>query len=152
MSLFNAETIEGISENFEDAALDQVIESFVIDEVCKMDDEDIKSWCESDEAKALVESNVLKKGTAMRLSKADDFKRREKIAAYALARQSGDPLYKKLILYRQKWRQTSDKILAKYGSKATRLAKKGQNTYLHDYKKNVEAGKIKGQQKISGIK
>jgi hypothetical protein len=152
MSLFSAENIEGISESFEDLALNQVIESFIIDEVSKMDDEDVKSWCESDECKALEEANVLKKSTAMRLSKQDDFKRREKIAAYALARQANDPLYTKLIKSRAMWRSYSDKILAKYGSKANRLAKKGQNTYMHDYKKNVEAGKIKGQQKLSGVK
>ena len=152
MSLFNAETIEGISESFEDLALEQVIESFVIDEVCKMDDEDIKAWCESEEAQALIESNVLKKNTAMRLSKADDFKRREKVAAYALARQANDPLYQKLLVSRSKWKMYSNKILAKYGTKANRLAKKGQAAYMKDYKKNVEAGVIKGQQKITGVK
>ena len=152
MSLFSAESIEGINESFEDLALEQVVESFIVDEVCKMDDEDIKSWCESDECLGLQEANVLKKSTAMRLSKADDFKRREKIAAYALARQANDPLYAKMLKQRSLWKQTSNKILAKYGSKANRLAKKGQAAYMHDYKKNVEAGKIKGQQKISGIK
>ena len=152
MSLFNAETIEGISESFEDLALEQVIESFVIDEVSKMDDDDVKAWCESDEAKALQEANVLKKSTAMRLSKQDDFKRREKIAAYALARQANDPLYAKMLKQRSLWKQTSNKILAKYGTKANRLAKKGQAAYMKDYKKNVEAGKIKGQQKLAGIK
>ena len=152
MSLFNAETIEGISESFEDAALEQVVESFIVDEVCKMNDEDIKAWCESEEASVLIESNVLKKNTAMRLSKADDFKRREKIAAYALARQAGDPLYTRLLKSRAAWKMYSNKIMAKYGTKANRLAKKGQATYMKDYKKNVEAGTIKGQQKISGIK
>ena len=150
--LFGAETIEGINENFEDATLAQVVESIIVDEVCKMDSEAIKEWCESPEAIGLQEANVLKKSTAMRLSKQDDFKRREKIAAYALARQANDPLYHKLIKARTMWKGYSDKILAKYGTKANRIAKKGQAAYMHDYKKNVEAGKIKGQQKISGIK
>lgn len=148
MSLFSAENIEGINETFEDLALNQVIESIIVDEVCKMDEEDIKAWCESDECKALIEAQVLKKPTAMRLSKADDFKRREKIAAYSIARQNNDPLYTKLIKYRSLWRQTSDKILAKYGSKATRLAKKGQAIYIKDYNKNLKAGTIKGQKII----
>ena len=129
-----------------------IIESFIIDEVSKMDEEGIKEWCESPECLGLQEANVLKKSTAMRLSKADDFKRREKIAAYALARQANDPLYAKMLKQRSLWKQTSNKILAKYGTKANRLAKKGQAAYMKDYKKNVEAGKIKGQQKISGIK
>ena len=152
MSLFNAETLEGISESFEDQALDLVVESFIVDEISKMDEEDVKAWCESEECLALQESNVLRKSTAMRLSRQDDFKRREKIAAYTLARQANDPLYAKMLKQRSLFKQTSNKILAKYGTKATRLAKKGQAAYMKDYKKNVEAGKIKGQQKISGIK
>ena len=152
MSLFNAENIEGIAEGFEDEALNLVVESFIVDEVCKMDDEDIKAWCESDMCSALIESNILRKSTAMRLSKADDFKRREKIAAYTLARQANDPLYNKMLKSRSLFKMYSNKILAKYGTKANRLAKKSQAAYQKDYKKNVEAGKIKGQQKISGIK
>ena len=150
--LFNAEQIEGIAENFEDLALSQVVESFIVDEVCKMNDEDVKAWCESEECQALIEANVLRKGTAVRLGKADDFKRREKIAAYALARQANDPLYQKLLRSRAAWKMYSNKIMAKYGTKANRLAKKGQAAYMKDYKKNVEAGVIKGQQKITGIK
>lgn len=139
MGLFSSDTIEGIDEQL-DTSLNDLVEAFIVDEVSKMDSDDIRAWCESDEAKGLVEAQVLRKPTMMRLSKADDEKRRTKIAAYRLAKANNDPLYRKLIKYRQLWKQTSEKILEKYGSKAAREAKKGQAVYIRNYQKNVKAG------------
>ena len=139
MGLFSSDTIEGIDEQL-DTSLNDLVEAFIVDEVSKMDSDDIRAWCESDEAKGLVEAQVLRKPTMMRLSKADDEKRRTKIAAYRLAKQNNDPLYRKMIKYRQLWKQTSEKILEKYGNKASREAKKGQAVYIRNYQKNVKAG------------
>ena len=148
MSLFSAENIEGIAESFEDDAVNAVVESIIVDEICKMDDEAIREWCATDECAALCEAQVLRKPTAMRLSKADDFKRREKIAAYTLARQANDPLFRKMIKARVMWKTLSDKILAKYNAKATRTAKKAQAKYIKDYSKNLKAGKVVAQKLI----
>lgn len=141
MGLFSNEVITAIDEEF-DNEMNDIMEAFIVDDVIKMDSDSIKVWCESDEAKALVEANVLRKPTMMRLSKADDEKRRAKIVAYRLAKEANDPLYRKLIKYRTYWKQTSNKIMEKYGNKANRLAKKGQQEYIRNYSKNVKAGKV----------
>lgn len=136
--LFNSANIEGINEELYDE--NALIESFIVDDVARMKSDDIKSWCESDEAKALVEANVLRKPTMMRLSKADDAKRRKKIAAYRIAKQRKDPLYTKMLKWRGLWKAASAKILQKYGSKADRDAKAAQKNYIKNYAKNVKAG------------
>ena len=141
MGLFSNEVITAIDEEF-DNEMNDIMEAFIVDDVIKMDSDSIKVWCESDEAKALVEANVLRKPTMMRLSKADDEKRRAKIVAYRLAKEANDPLYRKLIKYRTYWKQTSNKIMEKYGNKANRLAKKGQQEYIRNYSKNVKTGKV----------
>ena len=143
MSMFSSSNIEGIDEEFINE--DGLVEALIVDEVLKMDEQEIRDWCETPEAKALVEANVLRKPTLMRLSKADDKKRREKLAAYRLAKAHKDPLYNKLLLYRGKWKAVSAKIMQKYGSKASRIAQKSQKTYIKDYAKNVKAGKVKVQ-------
>jgi hypothetical protein len=84
----------------------------------------------------------------MRLSKQDDAKRRKKIAAYQLAKAANDPLYTKLIKYRTLWKQTSDKIVQKYATKAERISKKGQAEYIRNYSKNVKAGKLAAPKNI----
>ena len=96
MGLFSNEVITAIDEEF-DNEMNDIMEAFIVDDVIKMDSDSIKVWCESDEAKALVEANVLRKPTMMRLSKADDEKRRAKIVAYRLAKEANDPLYRKLM-------------------------------------------------------
>lgn len=143
MSLFSAENIEAINESFDtNDEVNQIVESIIVDEALKMDQATLKLWCNSEEAKALCEAGALRKPTLMRLSKQDDAKRRTKIAAYTMARNNNDPLYKKLIKYRQLWKQTSDKLVQKYGSKAARVAYKGQQEYIKNYSKNLKAGKI----------
>lgn len=142
MGLFDPATIEGIDENF-DNELNDIIEAFIVEEVSKMDSDSIKAWTESDECKALVEAQVLRKPTMMRLSKADDERRRMKIVAYQLAKEANDPLYTKMLKYRTLWKQTSNKIVDKYGNKAERKAKKAQQEYIRNYSKNVKNGTVK---------
>ena len=142
MGLFDPEVIEGIDEAF-DTEMNDIMEAFIVDEVSRMSSDDIKVWAESEEAAALVEAQVLRKPTMMRLSKADDEKRRAKLVAYRLAKQNNDPLYTKMLKYRTLWKQTSNKILEKYGNKADRIAKKTQQEYIRNYSKNVKAGLVK---------
>ena len=109
MGLFSNDVIERIDEDFMNED-NSIIEAFIVDDVLKMDSDSIKEWCESDEANVLVEAQVLRKPTMMRLSKQDDEKRRAKIVAYNMAKEANDPLYRKMIKYRQLWKQTSNKI------------------------------------------
>ena len=142
MGLFSNDVIERIDEDFMNED-NSIIEAFIVDDVLKMDSDSIKEWCESDEANVLVEAQVLRKPTMMRLSKQDDERRRAKIVAYNMAKEANDPLYRKMIKYRQLWKQTSNKIMEKYGNKADRVAKKKQQEYIRNYSKNVKAGKVK---------
>lgn len=142
MGLFSNDVIERIDEDFMNED-NTIIEAFIVDDVLKMDSDSIKEWCESEEANALVEANVLRKPTMMRLSKQDDEKRRAKIAAYNMAKEANDPLYRKMMMYRKKWKECSTAIMNKYGSKADRVAKKKQQEYIRNYSKNVKAGKVK---------
>ena len=141
MGLFDPATIEGIDESF-DNELNDIIEAFIVEDVCKMNSDDIKAWTESEECAALIEAQALRKPTMMRLSKADDEKRRVKIVAYTLAKNANDPLYTKMLKYRTLWKQTSNKIVEKYGNKATRMAKKAQQEYIRNYSKNVKNGTV----------
>ena len=146
MGMFSSSEIEGIDEAMlED---DGLLEALIVDDVLKQDSDAIREWCETEEAQALVEANVLRKPTLMRLSKADDEKRRQKLEAYRLAKAAKDPLYDKLLRYRGQWKAVSAKIVQKYGTKASRIATKTQKEYMKNYAKNVKAGKIKGQSKV----
>ena len=71
----------------------------------------------------------------MRLSKADDEKRRVKLMAYQLAKNANDPQFTKLKMYTAKRKECIAKIMQKYGSKATKMAKIAQKNYIATAKK-----------------
>ena len=70
----------------------------------------------------------------MRLSKIDDQKRRTKLMAYQLAKESGDPNWTKLKKIMVMKKQVIRKIRSKYGPKATRLSKLAQKAYIKNAK------------------
>ena len=109
---------------------DALFEAFLIDDIMRGSSDDIKNFCESEEAQILVEKQVLNKPTIHRMSKADDYKRRVKLASYQLAKDANDPLCKKLIKYQKLKKEFANKILAKYGKKAERIAKIAQKNYI----------------------
>ena len=108
----------------------ELLEAYFVDDILRQTSDDIKTFCESEEARILQEKAVLKKPTMMRLSKADDEKRRIKLAAYQLAKEANDPEYAKLKKYTALRKQSINKIMNKYGSKATKVAKVAQKNYV----------------------
>jgi predicted AAA+ superfamily ATPase len=82
------------------------------------------------EAEALVEAQVLRKPTLMRLSKKDDEARRKKLAAFQLAKEAKDPLWDKLVKNRVMEKKLIAAIMKKYGMKAERVAKVSQKEYI----------------------
>lgn len=112
-----------------------VLEIFFVDDILRLNEQQIKEFCESEQAKVLVEKAVLKKPTMMRLSKADDEKRRVKLMAYQLAKQANDPEWTKLKQYTQKRKDSINKIMTKYGAKAEKMAKIAQKNYIATAKK-----------------
>ena len=106
------------------------MEMMIVDDVLRGDAKSIKEFCESEDAKVLVESNKLRKPTLMRLSKADDAVRRTKLAVYALAKAANDPIYKKLKASIKLKKALTAKLMAKYATKGQRVANIAQKNYL----------------------
>ena len=128
----------GMNDNLQDletlAKSDSIQEMLLLDELLKGSSDQIHEFCESPEAQILVEKAVLKKPTLMRLSKIDDQKRRTKLMAYQLAKESGDPNWTKLKKIMAMKKATIRKIMSKYGPKATRLSKLAQKEYIKNAK------------------
>lgn len=114
---------------------DAVLEMFIVDDLLRGTSDQIKQFCESEEAKILQEKSVLKKPTMMRLSKADDEKRRVKLMAYQLAKEANDPEWTKLKNFTEKRKASINKIMTKYGPKAEKMAKIAQKNYIATAKK-----------------
>ena len=122
-----------IRENFKDPSiLEQVL---IADEVAHLPEEKIKQFCEAGGVgEQLVKEGKMSKKTLVRLSKQDDLTRRTTMGALLLAKQNNDPLYAKLVKNRQQKRDIVDKIMKKYGYKGAKVAKQGQNEFLHGKK------------------
>lgn len=119
-----------ISSIDEVANSDKLMGLFIVDDVLRGTQNDIKNFCESEEAKILMEKQVLNKPTLHRLSKQDDLKRRVKLISYQLAKDAKDPLWDKLVKYQKLKKEYAQKILNKYGKKAERAAKIAQKNYI----------------------
>lgn len=115
------------------------VELFICDDITRMDSKTAKEFCESTVAQVLSEKSVLKKPTMMRLSRADDEARRVKLCAYQLAKEDNDPNWKKMVMYREKWKEYRGLVMKKYGAKATRMAKAAQKEYIKKAQKGVPA-------------
>lgn len=117
--------------------MDALVEAFLIDDLTHNYGEDtIKEFCApGGVGDALVEAKVLGGDrTMVRLTKQTDLKRRQVITAIQMARANNDPLYGKLVKYKLLFKQTRQKVVAKYGNKANRAALKAQKEYLKTMK------------------
>lgn len=112
------------------AKSDTILEMFIADDVSRGTSEQIKEFCESEQAKILVERGVLRKPTLVRLSKKDDEKRRVKLIAYQLAKDAKDPEWTKLQKYQTLRKECIEKIMRKYGNNAQRMARIAQKNYI----------------------
>ena len=142
--LYGTSHVTSVEEMAQSNAL---MELYLVDDVLRGTSEEIKEFCESTEAQVLVEKQVLNTSTLHRLSKADDLKRRTKIAAYMLAKANNDPNFTKLVKYQKLKKQYSNAILKRYASKAARIAKLNQKEYIKNAR-SMKATKeeIKAQQ------
>lgn len=127
MSLYGSEFLVSMEQA---ANSNTVLEMFLVDDILRQSSDQIKQFCESEEAKILQEKAVLKKPTMMRLSKEDDAKRRIKLMAYQLAKESKDPEWEKLKKYTALRKQSIAKIMKKYSPRAEKMAKIAQKKYI----------------------
>jgi hypothetical protein len=125
--LYGTRDIQSIEEA---ANSKELMGMFIIDDIIRGNKKQINNFCESEEAKVLVEKTVLTKPTLMRLSKQDDQKRRVKLIAYKLAKEANDPEWKKLKKYTVLRKQSIRKIMNKYGKRAEKIAKIAQKNYI----------------------
>lgn len=110
--------------------VNELLESFIYDEISRNSDEKRKEFVNSEHAQAMVEAGIIGRKTLVRLSKMDDLERRIGMAAIQLSKESNDSLYDQLIKVRIKERELLEKINNKYANKATRVARMGQKEYL----------------------
>lgn len=111
-------------------------EAFLVDDLSRLPSDVLKEFCESEEAQALVEANVLRKPTLVRLSKKDDLSRRIKIAAIEICKEENPTLWKKLADNRVKEKKLLNQIMTLYKSKAVKRAKEEQKEYIKTAKKS----------------
>lgn len=136
MSLYGANPLKTLESQ---ATSEAVMEMFLVDDILRMPSKNIHTFCESEEAKVLVEKAVLKKPTMMRLSKADDERRRIKLIAYNLAKEGNSPHYRKLKDYTAKRKDEINAIMKQYGGKAEKMAKIAQKEYIKTASKGLKA-------------
>lgn len=127
MGIFGTSTI--VMEN-ELKQPEELLESYIYDEISRLSDEKRQEFVNSQEAQGMLEAGLISRKTLVRLSKNDDLERRIGMAAIQLSKESDDALYDQLVKVRIKERELLDKINAKYANRATRVAKIGQKDYL----------------------
>lgn len=121
-------------------SVNAVTESMIYADLVQLPQEEIKEFCESAEAQALMEKAVLNKKTLVRLSKKDDLARRVKQAAYQIAREKKDPLWVKLVKTQMMKRKLVAAIMKKYQNPALRLARASQVEYIKAAKNSKYIG------------
>ena len=134
-NLYGTSQITSMDEMVNSEALQEL---FLIDDLLNGTPEQIKEFCESEEAKILVEAGKLDKRIMTKAQvRQMDLNRRIKLTAYQLAKDNKDPNWAKLVKYQGLKKQYAQKILTKYGKKAERIAKLQQKAYIKNAKKAV---------------
>lgn len=116
----------------EEFDMDAYNETCLFMELASLPYEDRKAIVESEEAAVLEAKGLIGRKTLIRLNKNDDVNRRTSAAAYQMAKDNNDPLWKKLMFHMSKKNEYKQKILKKYNSKATRIAKKSQKDFMRN--------------------
>lgn len=133
MGIFFNESVEDSYMTEELKNPDALMEMFIVDEISHLPDELIQEFCEEGGLgeRLLQEGKLRSKNTLVRMSKNDDLSRRTIMACLQLAKDNNDPLWKKLVVNRQRKNDLKNKIVKKYKSKAEKVAKKSQLEFLH---------------------
>ena len=141
MAIYGRDVIhESVNTDDEDITLtneelQEYVQLIAADEATRLPEEKIQQLLESGEFQALQEKQVINNKTMMRLSKADDFKRRVKLIAYKLAKDAKNPHWGKMMTWRGKWKGERDEILKIFGKKAEKIARLAQKEYIKKAKK-----------------
>ena len=131
------EGLDAIADQVEDAMQAQALECA---DYFENGDEAIQEFFNSPEVQACLNeafsiSGKDKKRTFVRLGRKDDLRRRAHLASLFIARDKGDPLFKKMTKFRHEERRIRKLIFKKYMKPAIRVAKKSQRAHLREKKK-----------------
>ena len=107
-----------------------LFESFFVDYVNHMDDEERKQYLESDEVNALVEAKAIGRRTIVRLSKQDDYNRRITLAAMQKAKEQNSADWKRLKKAHMLKKLAIANIVKRYGNNVKRDVIKAQKAIL----------------------
>lgn len=112
---------------------DELMEAFIIDEVSFLPQDRIRLFCESGGvADQLIQEGKLRsKNTLVKMSKKDDLSRRIVMTCMQMAKDNNDPDWREVVKAQKKKNKHKSKIVKKYMSRATNVAKKTQNEFLH---------------------
>lgn len=108
----------------------------VLFEDCFMEDvqylpEEVRNeYLESAEVAQLEAARLINGKTRIRMSKSDDLQRRTTLGSLMIAKQKNDPMFKKFTFYRAKEKLMKKMITKKYSSRAAKMAKISQRSYL----------------------
>lgn len=124
MAYFNEDTSAGVSD------MRALLETFIIDEANHMSEDERKDYLESAPIQAMVEAKTLQKSTIVRLSRADDMKRRIALAAMQKAKEQNSADWKRLKKAHLMKKQAIANIVKRYGNNVRRDVVKAQKAIL----------------------
>ena len=112
-------------------SIDSLVEAYIIDEFNhNMTDDEKDEFINSDECKEMIEAGILSEASVVYLDRGGDLNRRITLAALQLAKDKGDPLYKKLVGVAQKRKGILAQLRQKYGVNAKKTAKVAQRELI----------------------
>ena len=135
--LYGTSSIESIEEMANDDSLQRL---FLLDDIMNESSEDaVKQFCESTEGQVVMEkANLDKKIVTRATVRKMDLNRRIKLTAYSMAKANKDPMFAKLVKFTKLNKFYANKILAKYGKRAEKVAKLAQKKYIRTHKEEAK--------------
>ena len=131
-SLFGTKNIESVEEMAKDESLQRL---FLLDEIMNESEAAIKEFCDSAEGQVMMEkANLDKKVVSRATVRKMDLRRRIKLTAYSMAKANNDPNWAKLVKFTKLKKFYANKLLAKYGTRAEKVAKIAQKNYIRTHK------------------
>lgn len=131
-SLFGTKNIESVEEMAKDESLQRL---FLLDDIMNESEAAIKEFCDSAEGQVMMEkANLDKKVVSRATVRKMDLRRRIKLTAYVMARENNDSNWAKLVKFTKLKKFYANKILAKYGTRAEKVAKLAQKNYIRTHK------------------
>jgi hypothetical protein len=131
-SLFGTKNIESVEEMAKDESLQRL---FLLDDIMNESEAAIKEFCDSAEGQVMMEkANLDKKVVSRATVRKMDLRRRIKLTAYSMAKANNDPNWAKLVKFTKLKKFYANKLLAKYGTRAEKVAKIAQKNYIRTHK------------------